>query len=691
MNTDHIYQDLTHKCEDGGISPESPFFRLPSWPPPDDWPVSVDSRGEVISIFSDQRWILEPGRYWVVDFANGSYHCTNATGEIIRVKQAVDSENQRLLRLCISWWLWGDRRRISARSLRGYVGRIRPLFVLCAKEGISAENLNRHPRVMEKLVDFLAPSTANEVLVMLHELWSVREMIGFTLLTEHDLEKLAAMLPKHETQQTPYIPPRIWLYQIERLHAFLSDFLNHKNEIIEFYRYILNAYIFNFGSPEEFFSAQKYRRGPRGPFNAESQNIRGCKYLGTFIEVADSFGVADLLRRWRKERKRNDVAMFGGYLAMASFVANKYIINFSGMRIEESKSLRADCLKIERDPMFGEIYMLCGETTKTITDDDARWITSPSVKIAVDVMSTIAMLIIETRSANPFTQLSLEESSNPHLLQSAYHPWHPGRNWKLKSDRSHLNIRINYGEWAERNTSLFDSKQLQITEEDIRVARLVTPTIDPKIYALGNVWQFSDHQLRRTTAVNMLASDLVHDSSVQYELKHLKRAQSLYYGQGFNHVRLNQKYSAEYLRTAYEMLRKRIAQLANDRYISPHGEQHKVNLLSRVNPIIFERPIDKRDVLATRKLVDRGDITWKQTFLGVCGNAEPCAYGGITNILHCGPCGNGLLDRERLPELMDFRRNLKERLSDAEQGSPDYISLQLQLQALEGHINVLQK
>lgn len=690
MKLDHLHRDFTTKSEDGGITSDSPFFRLPSWPPPDDWPVSVDSKGTVVSTFGDQRWSLQPGRYFVIDFAKASYKASFAKKKHERVDQVIDPENVRLYKLCISWFLWGDRRKISASGLLSYAYRIRALFVLCAKEGISAASISRYPRVMEQLVEFLAPGTANEALTLFHEFWCVREIIGFTLLTERNLEQLSAMLPEHETQQTPYIPPRIWLYQIETLHAFLQDFICHEEKIIAFYRFILEAYIENHG-PKTLFSGQKI--STKNPFNAACESDhRGCRYLGTFLENAENFGLAELLLRWRKENKKNNnVSMFGGYLSMASFVANKYIINLSGMRIEESKSLRADCLQVENDPMFGDIFMLCGETTKTIADDDARWITSPSVKIAINVMTTTAKLICETRSRNPFAQLSFEEANNPHLLQSSIHPWRIDRKLEARSDKANLNKKVEYGEWVDRHPSLFDTNQLTITEEDIRIARLVTPTLDPNIYAVGNIWRFSDHQLRRTTAVNMSASDLVHDSSLQYQLKHLKRSQSLYYGQGFSHVRLNQKYAAEYLRTAYEMLRRKIAQLANERYISPQGDQHKANLLSKVNAMLFDEPINKRDVITTRNLAIRGDITWKPTFLGVCGSPDPCSYGGITNILHCGPCGNGLLDRERLPALMSFRRTLKERLSGADRESPDFESVRLQLQALEGHISVLQK
>ncbi|MEX3937270.1 hypothetical protein AB4Y32_37005 [Paraburkholderia phymatum] len=74
---------------------------------------------------------------------------------------------------------------------------------------------------------------------------------------------------------------------------------------------------------------------------------------------------------------------------------------------------------------------------------------------------------------------------------------------------------------------------LRITQQDRDLARLVTPTLDSGRFAVGKVWPLAWHQLRRTGTVNMQASGLVSDASLQFQLKHVSRAMSLYYGRGY--------------------------------------------------------------------------------------------------------------------------------------------------------------
>ena len=84
---------------------------------------------------------------------------------------------------------------------------------------------------MEQLASLLQPSQNTYTLTLLHDLWERRDDLGFVLLDASALAELAAALPEHETAQTPYIPPRIWLYQVTRLRALLDDFNAHSQQI----------------------------------------------------------------------------------------------------------------------------------------------------------------------------------------------------------------------------------------------------------------------------------------------------------------------------------------------------------------------------------------------------------------------------------------------------------------------------
>lgn len=116
-----------------------------------------------------------------------------------------------------------------------------------------------------------------------------------------------------------------------------------------------------------------------------------------------------------------------------------------------------------------------------------------------------------------------------------------------------------------RYPKLLNPSALKITEENIDMARLITPTLDSKKFAIGKIWLLAWHQSRRTGAVNMPASGLVSDASLQYQLKHVSRAMDLYYGPGYSRVRLEEDAQTLYVHTLYETLGRELARLATDR------------------------------------------------------------------------------------------------------------------------------
>jgi hypothetical protein len=232
---------------------------------------------------------------------------------------------------------------------------------------------------------------------------------------------------------------------------------------------------------------------------------------------------------------------------------------------------------------------------------------------------------------------------------------------------------------------LFDRDAITITEADLEYARLLTPSLDAT-YQVGTPWPFAWHQLRRTGAVNMQASGLVSDSSLQYQLKHVTRAMSLYYGRGFSKVKLDSVAYATYLKAMYEVLGKEITRLLSPRFVSPFGEARKSQILN-----IVSTSDAKKLVLAAKK----GTVSWRATLAGGCTKRGHCSLGGADTLVHCGgghekgACADALYDQDRVPELIDLQEILSDRLSTAPPGSPYYDSLCLQQRATNHILDTL--
>lgn len=661
------------------VVPNAPNYRPPCWPPQHDWPVILDSTGQVVSRWGDSVWRLDPwaGKAVTLNFGDG---------QIKKHVAAIDSANADLLRTIIGWWLYGPNAARGYRGLKIRFDQMRRLFVLCTKEGILASDLSQFPLVADRLPNILQASRAKEFLALLQDLYEQRDALGFTLLDHAGLTRLAAAIPETQRHQTPYIPPRIWNYQITRLRECLDDFLKHQDQIEVCFRFCLAAYKHNSANlkkktrPKSFNPFQWPKDGANG-------KLAGQQYYGPFIDTAHRFGIAKLLSRWLGVKNDNiRVQTLSRYLGLVSRAGLGYLLNLSLMRVEEAWYLQTGCLHIEKDPRFGDIYVLRGRTTKTMSDSDAMWVTSPSARVAVEAMTSIANFRAE---CDLFSVVSHEpvENSKRYLINFMIEPWDTKFN---KTNRALRPSIPSYSHVLESFDKLLDPEQLRITPEDYELARLVTPTLPDK-FTVGKIWPLSWHQLRRTGAVNMQASGLVSDASLQFQLKHVARAMSLYYGQNYSRVRMEENAKSYYIQTMYETLGKQLQQLTSKRFISPHGEKRKLEIV---------RLISVKDTKKVVDLAKKGIVAHRPIVLGICASKTPCPYGGISYIAHCGggdspgepkPCADVLYDSEQLDEVEAFRIILDERLTTAALDSPLRASLEAQKRSVENYFHVIRK
>lgn len=675
--TKNILSQLSLAIDSPLAVPNAPNYRPTSWPPPRDWPVIINADGHVVSRWGDPIWRLDPwaGKAVTLNFGDGP---------VKKYAAVIDPENADLLRIITGWWIYGPNGARGYRSLKTRFDQMRRMFVLCAQESILASELSHFPLVSDRLAGVTLTSRASEFLALLHELYERRDALGFTLLDRGGLSRLAASLPEHQTSQTAYIPPRIWHYQVTRLRECLDDFLAHRGPIEECFRFCLNAYQHN-STNLEGQSRHTSFNPFQWPSDGSTGKCTGRQYHGPFIDTARRFGIANLLERWlglRADEIR--IRTLTRYLNLVSRVGLSYLLNFSLMRVEEAWNLRSDCLQVEHDPHFGDIYVLRGRTTKTMSDPEALWITSPSAKVAVEAMQVVADLRAECKL--PPT-VKGDDPAPRYLTGYALEPW------SSKRSRVSHDLRPTIPSYAgtlQQFDLLLDREQLRISPEDLELARLVTPTLSDQ-FSVGEIWPLAWHQLRRTGAVNMQASGIVSEASLQFQLKHVARAMSLYYGQNHSRVRLEEKAHTLYVRTMYETLGQQLQLLTSHRFTSPHGEKRKSEIVRMISSADTKKAID---------LAKKGLMTYRPILLGICTSRVPCPYGGVDSIAHCGggdspedskPCADVLYDLEQLNQVKAWEDVLDERLAIAEAGSPLRSSLEAQKRSVESYRHVIQK
>jgi hypothetical protein len=664
------------------LTPSHKSFRPPSWPPPDDWVVSEDLDGNILALWRDPKWDMSPwaGKPLTLDFGDGPDS---------RRALPIDSANANLLRLLTTWRIWGPRAVRAANTLNAWFFKIRRIFVLCSQKGILASELTRFPAVLEDLPSVIEPSNFESVITELHRLWDARAELGFVLVDPDGIKRLAGVRPDHETVQTAYIPPRIWTYQVERLRECLGDFLANAQQVEDCFNFCVDAYAHNYGSLCAAMAKSSRQMEHRLPFaepRAEHAGTRsGCKYFGQFALTAQRFGVHELLDRWVMVPESGlGLKQLSGYLTLIQYVGLAFIANFSLQRINEAASLRADCLTWEDDPKLGRIPILCGETTKTDPDSDARWPTSPSVELAVVAMSKVSRLRMRCAAANPKVGPSDTDQANPFLLDGAFEPW-IGSTPKPYNVRNHTSA---YLAVLRQNPKLFDPAQLKITLEDLKIARMLTPNLSSEAgFEVGKAWPLAWHQLRRTGAVNMFASGLLSDSSMQFLMKHASRYMPLYYGRGYTKLRLSEDVEGVVVAAMYEAMANQLLAAMSDRFVSPHGDSRKQAIL--VNLVV------EKDAKKLASAARNGQTTFREIRLGACTNRELCTYGGIESIARCAggdgdkACADVLFDKTKAPEAEKDQADVDRQLSSVAPDSPRHAALLAEHQGLENYLDVV--
>lgn len=677
---------LSLKIKKSPITSAHDCYRPPSWPPPYDWVVSEDSQGNPLSRWIDSVWDFSSwaGKSFKLDFAGGRNG--NSTPPL-------RDQNQLLLRLITTWFIWGPRGDKAWRTLKSRFGRLRRVMVFCDQKGILASDLMRYPKLLEGVAELCAhPREQQKLLVELDRLRYAKDQIGFTLFDEPGISKLATAIKRRgekDPEQTAYIPTRIWKYQVFRLKECLEDFLTYKHQIEDCFNFCINAYAHNFGSLE----AALLSKGPTSkllPFTEQRHKRSGARtgrqFHGHFSITAARFGIEGPLTKWiAPDIKKASIKSFSGYLTLIQYAALAYIANFTLQRIDEAAALRADCLIWEEDPTVGRIPIICGETTKTDDDSNARWPTSPSVSIAVEAMSAVARLRMRCAAANPLVNCSNYDQENPALLHRAFEPWCP----VVQSDYSKKPLLATYSQIIRRFPLLFEGQQIAITEDDLKQSRMLTPNLSKGgKFKAGESWPFAYHQLRRTSAVNMFASGLLCDSSIQAILKHRTLLQTAYYGRNHTRLRFNEDVSGVLSETKYEVMARQIQSLVTDRYASPAGEKQKEEMVINI--------IGTNDFNALVNAGRRGEISFRETRLGGCTKVGHCEYGGIESVARCAggdggtPCREAVFDKLKQRSIERQLQSIEHLQQAAIPDSPRRRALQAEGQGLRNYLDAIQ-
>lgn len=648
-----------------------------TWPPHPDFPVVISEDGTPTCVYADSIWDLTPWaeRKETINFGDGPIRKNTAP---------ISPKNAALLRLMIAMWLYGTDGVRTVNTLTLRFDAMRRIMVFFSKKGITADKFENRSEIVEEMATTIRPCHNNTTIFLLHDIWENRDFLGFHIFNPEEIMTFGNCCARHDPKQTPYIPPRIWSYQIRRLKSFIDDFLENSDSIISCFEYMLEAYKKN-GLDATNQKLKPHHR----PFHIghpRKTTRNGIITHGHFKKTLEKFNILELMKSWLDDLDLRGAKVMGNYFNLASLVGCAYIANFSMMRSGEIRSLRTGCFKFEYDTALDlNVPTIRGRTTKTLMNNNACWITSASSESAIKMLEIIARLRTSAALLLNEQVLTPEDIEHPYLLMRPSEPWRLRQEYASLPSAARPTLPA-YSSIPARYPKLFDLEQLRIRPGDLEIAKLVTPSLDPELFSINTIWQLAWHQLRRTGAVNMNASGLVSEPSLQYELKHTCPWMSRYYGQGFHHVHLEitDEVKATYVKAMYEAIAIQFKQLESSRYISLHGEKRKTQIIDAMKSASHNEIIHA---------VEIGTIACRSILMGFCTSLTPCPYGGIDYVAKCAgtdvkhSCENLLIDKEKRPLIENLSTIIKARLADSDSRSPLRNSLEMQLASVEVYLD----
>lgn len=666
------------------IDSASRSFRPPSWPPPKDWVCIEDAEGNPVSFYGDSIWHFYPwvGRTTSFHFGDGPQFSSRTP--------VIDPANAELLRQLVAWRAWGPRGSYTVSNLlSNFAFPIRKIIAICSANNILASNLSRYPAVIDRVAQALAPSQYEIVIAELERLRDVREFLGFELLDVEGIQQLKATKPIYSGRQTEYIPPRIWIYVVNRVSECINDFLVHQEKIEACFEFCVKAYEQNDVCNNRKKSGSTYRNPFRIAPNGRIGQYCGRACHGPFADMAHVFGIKDLIEKWvGRIYEQRGVRGLISYFQLIQCVTLVKITAFTLMRIEEAASVRWNSLLWHDDPVYGRIPLIQAKTTKTDPDNNALWITSPSVEPAIRALKIITKIRLSSVGR-------WSEEDNPNLITAVLEPWGGGRKTSKRLGVKPYIRSLN--ECVCKFPLLFDPQQLTITKDDFKIAKNVCPTLNAELFQVGIVWHLAWHQFRRTGAVNMFASGDISDSSLQLQLKHLTRLMSLYYGRGNTALHLNDAARILLVNAQYEAMGRQLAEVHTNRFVSPYGDEHKARLLAPANGGEPVNLISEGDAQHYEKAARKQLLNFRRTSLGGCMKNGQCDGDCISSVGDCAggngkaPCVNVLFDCTRAEVNQILLEGVIKQLESTVPDTPRYRFLEQEMRGLENYFAYIRK
>lgn len=596
--------------------------------PEDNFVISKNSNGTVISTYGDDVWDLTP------------YRLVGHTGT-----SQINYKKYRNNKVPDAKWtvfvllFFADTGRATGLSIATLMSYTKFIKVLTDFSSYQGENyfdyFNKHHLIKSLIEHLHTKNLLKGYRALAYHFFSIGEdKVGTKVMIDliFDLiDNKTKTLPSDK--QHPVIPPRIYNELLKQFEVFFDEFQEFEKSFFSFF--------------SKFIKDEQFAR-------SKSQQLKlGFKVKNIspdFISEAMNLGLNDYFKQY----KINNIPAYLTFLARLQHACRLVIHLFTGMRSGEVLNLKVGCLFIKKSEA-GNIYTIQGETSKLIGQKKAEsWVTSPKVCKAIRIAEEIAIKI--------GSKINLNSKDIPLFITTGYLI----QDWKSQTTSTNNVIRLNKASYKHQEFyKLINLNHFTISHDDLEFLDMIDPFrawSTETNYREGDTWRFTTHQFRRSLAYYVSQSSLVSLPSLRRQLKHITRDMTLYYCQSKDSTSdcndvskfiSNNKHKADscaYLQDVID---------SDEQLFGAGGKYINKNVKS--NPGVNIYTVNRDEL---EKKFKNGEISYKTTPLGACTTMEPCLKRASLEIAACISCDKAIIKKSKLERVIKIQKSFMNEYED---------------------------
>lgn len=592
-----------------------------------DFVISRDADGNTLSRYTDDIWDLS------------TYKSNNNSSPIVNFHENFSLEQkEECKKIFFLLYCYGSGRNnsiFSISSLKRYISILAVIAVYSDNKNIKVTDmLTTEYHLLNFIKNHMISSQAASFLSLLNFFKNKSTFLKYreSKATIELLSKINSS-NKNTSEQTLTIPSRILSESIKERWKQIDTIEAHLHNI--------KTYLYNYLDSPSF-----------GYTDRNTKNIDKEKAI-EWEKTIEKHNLNDLFIKYHITGRKT----FHKFITQIQGTCYHLVLAYSGMRRNEALSLKNNCLEIaDKNTMW-----LIGNTTKTVGQKkQVKWVTTKEIKRVIHILNSINSIIGDIHN--------IELSDLPLFVATKY--------MLLKNFKNHS---VHKRAFAQTDVLPIDENKMLITKQDLKEIRDIDFKVNEDRVKIGDVWNFTPHQYRRSLAIYAIQSGKVSLGALQIQFKHLFREMTLYYSNGSSFAKklfddgIKQHISKDMQKIEPELETldyiKEVL-FSDEKLYGLHGKVVENGFKKENNEDYRTYFLKNRE--ETIKRFKNGEIAYKSTALGGCVATEACDSRLTRSITACLDCHGGILKKSKVDKVIQKQKEFIEFLSENSMNSIEY-------------------